>query len=377
MLGQKLQEWLDMAIARVDATDGINDDCSMCSCQDNDAKFCEIQLSKSDLVAASDGDEVAPTTVLSINLVDPAAATRAHGPEVESVNRGEPQTGRDLEGAVVGETSTEATMKLWMSLPKKEHPRIVLETPTTGGSPQSPGLEDSSLNGHCTDTLETHVMSQTSRLTAVAELTEQNVQNLPRMPKPLDLGAVHGSDTAGDSSFRTWREDTGRSSMTSHTPGGECIADEKVRCATLTVYDLCNLEKLVAEMASSPLGCMDFSTTFRSRQTSKQILLLTAHSLEGVKFGEAWRAYAKITMVGLKHPDGYIVWAPHPETKIRGSDGVLLIQCTPFALAMGASDGASLAESMSAPRLSTRILDGTGRPSPPPPEKRGGRCFCY
>merc|ERR1712192_59485 len=74
-------------------------------------------------------------------------------------------------------------------------------------------------------------------------------------------------------------------------------------------------------------------------------------------FGGACLIFPRVTLLGVKHEDGRVTWAPDASFKFQGSDGLMLIKCTPFALAMGLTTEGSLAESAMNP----------GAASPPRP----------
>jgi len=117
--------------------------------------------------------------------------------------------------------------------------------------------------------------------------------------------------------------------------------------------EIANLERLVAKLAGSPLGCIDFENTFRRRHADNHIVALKDHDLDGATFGEVCSQYSKVTILGLKNNTGKAIWAPAPYIRLHSSDELLLIECTPFALAMGMANGASLAaSSLSPPSLS-------------------------
>lgn len=137
------------------------------------------------------------------------------------------------------------------------------------------------------------------------------------------------------------------------TPKGElCICKDGF--GQLDSLEIANLERLVAKLAGSPLGCIDFENTFRRRHTENHIVALRDHELDGATFGEVCGQYSKVTILGLKNNAGKAIWAPAPYIRLHSSDELLLIECTPFALAMGMANGASLAAS------------SLSSPSPPP-----------
>jgi len=140
------------------------------------------------------------------------------------------------------------------------------------------------------------------------------------------------------------------------TPKGElCICKD---IGKLDSLEIANLERLVAKLAGSPLGCIDFENTFRRRHTENHIVALRHHELDGATFGEVCGQYSKVTILGLKNNAGKAIWAPAPYIRLHSSDELLLIECTPFALAMGMANGASLAASSLSPPS----------PLPPPPQ---------
>lgn len=137
------------------------------------------------------------------------------------------------------------------------------------------------------------------------------------------------------------------------TPKGEYDIS-KEGLGQVDSLEIANLERLVAKLAGSPLGCIDFENTFRRRHADNHIVSLRDHDLDGATFGEVCSQYSKVTILGLKNNVGKAIWAPAPYIRLHSSDELLLIECTPFALAMGMANGASLAASSLSP------------PSPPP-----------
>jgi len=132
------------------------------------------------------------------------------------------------------------------------------------------------------------------------------------------------------------------------TPKGEYIT-----CAegfgAVDALEMANLERLVARLAGSPLGCLDFENTFRTRQAENHIVVLKDHDLDSATFGEVCSQYSKVTILGLRNAAGKAIWAPAPYIRLHSSDQIMLIECTPFALAMGLANGASLAQSSMSP----------------------------
>lgn len=146
------------------------------------------------------------------------------------------------------------------------------------------------------------------------------------------------------------------------TPRGEYAGPENRFDVKLD--ELMRLEALVAKLAGSPLGCIDFVKTFQQRQAENQILVLKGHSLDGKTFGDVCSKYRRITVLGLRNSSGTINWAPDHYIRIHASDDVLLIECTPFALAMGLAKEATLAESRMLPRTSPPSTPGSYARSP-------------
>jgi len=106
--------------------------------------------------------------------------------------------------------------------------------------------------------------------------------------------------------------------------------------------DLYRLERLVAWLAGSSLGCMNFEHTFRVRQESNDIVVLRTHSFDGQTFGDVCSTNATVTIIGLKFEDGKVAWAPANDIMIKSTDGVIAVKCTPFALAAGLASDRSL-----------------------------------
>lgn len=126
---------------------------------------------------------------------------------------------------------------------------------------------------------------------------------------------------------------------------GDFFASSDTSNVELNAETLQVLERLVAHLAGSPLGCIDFARAFTSRQREGQILALHAESLEGMTFGEACQTFSRVTALGIKEHDGMVIWGPAPEVTIKKTDGLLVMACTPFVLAMGlSSEAKSLAE---------------------------------
>jgi len=171
------------------------------------------------------------------------------------------------------------------------------------------------------------------------DTTEQGGKKLtPRTGSPRDLNMTDSSRTA-----ETQPKDSSRTAMSS--PRGDYITTESQNIA-IQASELALLEKHVAMLAGSPLGCIDFGNTFRNRQTENQIVVLRGHSLAGMAFGDVCNKYRsrRVTILGLRNESKKAFWAPAPYIKVHASDDILLIQTTPFALAMGLNKEASLAQ---------------------------------
>jgi len=138
-------------------------------------------------------------------------------------------------------------------------------------------------------------------------------------------------------------------------PKGEYTTMEK-GFPDVDALELANLERLVAKLAGSPLGCLDFETTFKTRQKENQIVVLKDHELDGATFGEVCGQYNKVTILGLQNAAGKVIWAPAPYIRLHSSDQIMLIECTPFAIAMGLVKEGSLAQSSLSPRSSAGLL---------------------
>lgn len=166
-----------------------------------------------------------------------------------------------------------------------------------------------------------------------------------------------------------------RPSSNLRTPRGKYVSDSEVCSLGISVEELEVLETHVAKAAASPLGCVEFAKTFTARKAGNHIVTLKEHTFENMTFIDACKSSSKVTIVGLRHADGTVSWAPEPFHRIQGSDGVLLIKCTPFALAMGMTKESSLGESqlMSAvtPRGWSReaVFAGKSSPREAPPVK--------
>lgn len=113
--------------------------------------------------------------------------------------------------------------------------------------------------------------------------------------------------------------------------------------APVDPVELANLERLVTRLAGSPLGCVEFEKTFRSRQRENHILVLKDHELDGLSFGEVCGQYSKVTILGIRNSAGTPIWAPAPYVKLHSTDELMLIGATPFALAVGLCQEESLA----------------------------------
>lgn len=143
-------------------------------------------------------------------------------------------------------------------------------------------------------------------------------------------------------------------------PRGEYVRTSSDGNGDVDALELANMERLVAKMAGSPLGCLDFENTFRTRQLAGQIVVLKDHELDGATFGEVCGQYTKVTILGLQNAAGKVIWAPAPYIRLHSSDQIMLMECTPFALAMGLCQEGSLAASSLSPR-SLPVTPGTNR----------------
>jgi len=135
----------------------------------------------------------------------------------------------------------------------------------------------------------------------------------------------------------------------SRSPRGEYAFGE-ARNFKVDENEMASLERLVSKLAGSPLGCIEFGLTFQTRLAANQIVIVRNHSLEGFTFGDLASRYHKVTVLGLKNSNGRVLWAPAAYIRIHGSDEILLIECTPFAMAMGLSQESSLANSSLTPK---------------------------
>jgi len=194
-------------------------------------------------------------------------------------------------------------------------------------------------------------------------------QTLSLMPLPVKIGSINVQPMSSALALTSMKEPVGyinvsvreqRSLMVpeldiltgermataaDRTPRGDYLLSETADVGKVTPHDLVSMEEMVAKMAGSPLGCISFETTFRTRQQNNKIITLRGHSLEGLTFGDISEKYTKVTMFALKKADGRVMWAPASYVRIESSDAILLIACTPFAMAMGLGRDASLSES--------------------------------
>jgi len=187
----------------------------------------------------------------------------------------------------------------------------------------------------------------------------------PAMPPLAEQPATFGEQPAtfgGPVDLGAEGQKASPLNMTAQSPRGDIINDE---CRLFKVDDaeFTTLETLVAKLAGSPLGCIDFERTFRTRQLENQINLLKGHALDGVPFGDICTRYRRVTILGLRNSAGRVIWAPAPYIRVHASDDILLMECTPYALAMGLSKESSLAQSSLSPR-SSMTPPGTDRGGP-------------
>lgn len=186
---------------------------------------------------------------------------------------------------------------------------------------------------------------ETGAATAVgAQRAEHSEPQFSRAGPPPQISTVPEGLPTEDTAMATSRTNMTMSSF-GCTPRGEFVHEADNCNLRISFDELQTLERLVARTSRSPLGCLDFEKTFRKRQADGHILTLKSHALEGTTFGQACIIFARVTLLGLKQADGRVLWAPDSAMKIQGSDGVLLIGCTPSALAMGLINATSLAES--------------------------------
>jgi hypothetical protein len=194
-----------------------------------------------------------------------------------------------------------------------------------------------------------------------AQLLQHTLRAALQAPSATDTGVDENSYEqlsrleSPQCTSRSLREDSGfvsartNMSMSSSgfqcTPRGDFVSDGENRDLQVSLHDIRSLEELVARTARSRLGCLNFENTFRVRQREGHIVTLRSHTLNGETFGQACNIFARVTLLGLKHFGGKVTWAPQDDVKIKESDGVLLIGCTPFAMAMGMVTATSLQES--------------------------------
>jgi len=138
-------------------------------------------------------------------------------------------------------------------------------------------------------------------------------------------------------------------------PRGDFILSEAADVDKVTGHDLLSMEQMVSKIAGSPLGCIGFGNTFRTMQQNNKILMLRGHSLEGELFGDTCAKYQRITMLAIKKSDGRMMWAPAPLVTLQSSDDILLIACTPFAMAMGMGKDSPLSTSALIPHVSPQV----------------------
>jgi len=141
------------------------------------------------------------------------------------------------------------------------------------------------------------------------------------------------------------------------SPRGDYVTGES-RHFNVDGAEMLSLERHVAKLAGSPLGCIEFEQTFRTRQMENHIIVLKGHSLEGMTFGDVCSKYRRVTVLGLRNGASRVIWVPAAYIRVQASDDILLIECTPFALAMGLSKEASLAQSSLSPRSSPPTTPG-------------------
>jgi len=162
---------------------------------------------------------------------------------------------------------------------------------------------------------------------------------------------VHGRSGVALPESESW------SVRASGTPRGDFLISDAAEVGKVTGHEMMNMEQMVSRMAGSPLGCINFEDTFRSRQQNNQILTLRSHSFEGMAFGDVAEKHQKVTMLALKNAEGRVLWAPAPYIRLHSSDEILLIDCTPFAMAMGLTRDASLSASALTPSSTPPVTD--------------------
>jgi len=157
------------------------------------------------------------------------------------------------------------------------------------------------------------------------------------------------------------------------TPRGDYLISEAADVAKVTSHDLTSMEQMIAKMAGSPLGCINFEETFRIRHQNNQVLTLRGHSFEGCAFGDITAKHQKVTMLALKSSEGRVMWAPAPYVRLNSSDAILLIDCTPFAMAMGLANDASLSASSLTPSSTPPVTERSFLSFRDPSARQGDR----
>jgi len=141
------------------------------------------------------------------------------------------------------------------------------------------------------------------------------------------------------------------------SPRGDYLINEAADVGKVSGRELMSMEQMVSRMADSPLGCVNFGNTFRIKQQNKEILTLRGHSFGGMTFGDITAKHKKITMLALRSSGGRMLWAPAPDIRLNSTDEILLIDCTPFVMAMGVAKEASLPASSVTPSSTPPVTE--------------------